>query len=219
MVPPAWSNALAATIQSDGYRVLLERVASERKKGSVYPPADEVFTALHLTPLEKTRVLILGQDPYHGPNQAHGLAFSVKPGIKPPPSLANIYKELATDVGAAKPSSGSLVPWAHQGVLLLNAVLTVRAGEPNSHRGYGWEALTDAIFQSVNALSSHVVFVLWGTWARKKAPLVDQTRHTLVEGAHPSPLAAKLWFGSRPFSRIDAALAAHGQPPIRWQLP
>jgi uracil-DNA glycosylase len=218
-VPTVWAEVLAPTLQNDAYRTLLERVAAERKKGPVYPPADEVFTALHLTPLAKTRVLILGQDPYHGPDQAHGLAFSVKPGIKPPPSLANIYKELATDLGAAKPASGSLVPWAQQGVLLLNAVLTVRRGEPNSHQGYGWEALTDAIFQAVNALSTPVVFVLWGAWARKKAPLVDLARHTLVEGAHPSPLSAKLWFGSKPFSRIDAALAAQAQTPITWQLP
>src|SRR5262249_491653 len=155
---------------------------------------DEVFSAFRLTPFQKTRVLVLGQDPYHGAGQAHGLAFSVKPGVKPPPSLVNIYKELHADLGCARPETGCLIPWAEQGVMLLNAVLTVREGEPNSHKGWGWEELTDAVISALDGRSEHLVFVLWGGHARKKAKLIDRRRHTIVEGAHPSPLSAKQWF-------------------------
>jgi len=194
----------------------MARVADERAKAVVFPPADEVFSAFHHTPFARTRVVILGQDPYHGEGQGHGLAFSVKPGVKTPPSLVNMYKELERDLGCAIPSTGSLLPWAKQGVLLLNTVLTVRSAEPNSHKGLGWEALTDAAIRVVSDRAEHAVFVLWGGHARKKAKLVA-AHHTLIEGAHPSPLSVKQFIGSRPFSKVNAALAAHGQPPIDWQ--
>jgi uracil-DNA glycosylase len=163
---------------------------------------------------------LLGQDPYHGPGQAHGLAFSVQPGVPPPPSLVNIFKELQSDVGAPKPRDGSLIPWAQHGVLLLNAVLTVRAGQPNSHAGHGWEAFTDAVIRAVSAKPEPVVFLLWGRYAQKKKPLIDASRHVVIEGTHPSPLSAKNgFFGSRPFSTINAALEERGRPPIDWRLP
>jgi uracil-DNA glycosylase len=215
-LPEDWAQVLAAELASLGE--LTTKIANERRQATVYPPADEVFSAFHLTPFAATRVLILGQDPYHGAGQAHGLAFSVKPGVKAPPSLVNIYKELNADLGCARPTTGCLVPWAQKGVMLLNAVLTVREGEANSHQGLGWERLTDAVIRELSARGEHLVFVLWGNYARKKAALIDKTRHTLVEGAHPSPLSAKLWFGSRPFSRINAALTAHGQAPIDWRI-
>lgn len=163
--------------------------------------------------------MLLGQDPYHDDGQAHGLCFSVRPGIKPPPSLANVYKELATDVpGFERPSHGHLVGWARQGVLMLNAVLTVEAHVAHSHCGRGWERFTDAAIAAVGARRPHVAFVLWGNVARTKAALVDQGRHTVIEGAHPSPLSYRHFAGSRPFSRVNTALAAHGQTPIDWRL-
>jgi uracil-DNA glycosylase len=165
-------------------------------------------------------VLLLGQDPYPTKGHAHGLAFSVQPGVRVPASLRNMYKELATDVGVVAPSHGSLVSWAEQGVLLLNAVLTVREGEPNSHRGRGWEIFTDEVIRKVNAKKTPVVFVLWGAYAQKKIPLIDTSRHKIVKAAHPSPLSAKNgFFKSRPFSQINAALEAAGRKPIDWQLP
>ncbi len=165
------------------------------------------------------RVLVLGQDPYHGEGQGHGLCFSVRPDVRTPPSLRNIYKELRDDLGHPVPDNGYLLPWARQGVLLLNAVLTVRGGEANSHKGRGWETFTDAVIASVAAREKPVVFVLWGAYARKKLRLIDTERHTVVQGAHPSPLSAKKFFGSRPFSQIDAALAAQGHPAIDWRIP
>jgi uracil-DNA glycosylase len=195
-------------------------VDTERRPHTIYPPEDEVFTAFRLTPLKEARVLILGQDPYHGPGQAHGLAFSVRPGVRPPPSLANIFKELKSDLGCRIPNNGSLVPWAQQGVMLLNAVLTVREGQPNSHKGKGWERFTDAVIRLLAAREEPVVFVLWGSYAIKKAGLIDTTRHTIVQSVHPSPLSARRgFFGSRPFSQINAALTASGQAPIDWQIP
>ena len=216
-LPPDWEEALRGDLQRIGFAALLERVAAERAAGEVFPPADETFTAFHATPFASTRVVILGQDPYHGPGQAHGLAFSVKPGVKPPPSLANIYRELRDDVGATIPDHGCLVGWAKQGVLLLNAVLTVRSGEAHSHKGIGWEGLTDAVIRALSARAEHVVFVLWGNFARKKARLID-ARHTIIEGAHPSPLSAKAFMGSRPFSKVNEALRRRGQAEIDWQL-
>jgi uracil-DNA glycosylase len=217
-LPADWAEVLALELGSPWYRQLLLEIAGEREGATVYPPVDEVFSAFHLTPFEKTRVLLLGQDPYHGAGQAHGLAFSVKPGVKAPPSLVNIYKELEADVGCERPATGCLLPWTQQGVMLLNAVLTVREGEPNSHKAKGWEQLTDAVIRVLNERAEHLVFVLWGSYARKKAALIDRKRHTIVEGAHPSPLSAKLWFGSRPFSQINAALSSHGQAPIDWRI-
>ncbi|MCA1596503.1 MAG: uracil-DNA glycosylase [Chloroflexi bacterium] len=164
--------------------------------------------------------LILGQDPYHDVNQAHGLAFSVRRGVRPPPSLVNIFRELQSDFGCRIPNNGFLAPWAEQGVLLLNAVLTVRAHSPNSHKGHGWETFTDSVIRQVNEKESPVVFVLWGGYARKKAALVDTGRHFIVESAHPSPLSAHNgFFGSRPFSQVNAALEKAGESPIDWQIP
>jgi len=212
-LPSDWAQVLDVDL-----RQLSQRLAGERARTAVYPPEAEVFSAFQLTPFADTRVLLLGQDPYHGPGQAHGLAFSVKPGVKPPPSLVNIYKELEADLGCARPDHGCLIPWAQRGVMLLNTVLTVRGGEPNSHKGWGWEALTDAVIRALDRRDQHVVFVLWGNHARKKAKLVDRARHTVVEGAHPSPLSAKQWFGSRPFSKINQALLKNGQAAIDWRL-
>ncbi len=194
-------------------------VTAERARYTVYPPEDEVFAALHMTPYVETRVLILGQDPYHGPRQAHGLCFSVRHGVRIPPSLANIHLELRDDVGIEPPDHGNLEPWAHQGVLLLNATLTVRAGQAASHQGRGWETFTDQVIRSVSAKEQPVVFVLWGSYARRKKALIDSSRHTIVESAHPSPLSAPNgFFGSRPFSRANAALTAAGLDPIDWRL-
>jgi uracil-DNA glycosylase len=185
----------------------------------VYPPPDEVFAALHLTPYAETRVVILGQDPYHGPGQAHGLCFSVRDGVALPPSLVNIYKELSDDLGIPPPRHGNLEAWARQGVLLLNATLTVRAGQAGSHQGKGWETFTDAVLATVNAKPEHVVFILWGGYARKKKALIDTGRHTVIESPHPSPLSAHNgFFGSRPFSRANAALVAAGRDPVDWDL-
>jgi uracil-DNA glycosylase len=185
----------------------------------VYPPPEDVFAALHLTPYAATRVLILGQDPYHGPRQAQGLCFSVRPGVRIPPSLVNIHKEMETDLGLPPPGHGNLEAWARQGVLLLNTTLTVRAGEAASHQGHGWETFTDEVIRTVAAKEQPVVFILWGSHARRKKAFVDTSRHTIVESAHPSPLSAHNgFFGSRPFSRTNEALAAAGLAPIDWAL-
>jgi len=220
LVPDSWQAVLGEETEKPYFTRLREFVEAERAAHQVFPPADDVFAALRLTPYERARVLILGQDPYHDDNQAHGLAFSVRPGIKPPPSLVNMFKELHDDVGARIPNNGYLVPWAEQGVLLLNAVLTVRAHEPNSHKGKGWETFTDAVIRVVNAKDGPVVFVLWGGYAQKKLALIDAARHTVIQSAHPSPLSARNgFFGSRPFSAINAALTARGALPIDWQIP
>ncbi len=215
-----WRPVLIAETERPYWKPLQQFVKDERKKYTVFPPDKEVFAALHLTPYEKVSVLILGQDPYHEAGQAHGLCFSVRPEVAIPPSLQNIYKELHDDLGCKIPNHGCLTSWAEQGVLLLNAVLTVRAHQANSHQGKGWESFTDAIIRAVNDKPDRVVFVLWGAYARKKAPLVDETRHVIIQSAHPSPLsAANGFFGSRPFSKINAALRAAGKPEIDWQIP
>jgi uracil-DNA glycosylase len=219
-LPTDWQAALGAEFEKPYFQRLSDFVDAERAEHKIYPPEDQVFSAFNHTPLEQVKVFILGQDPYHGPNQAHGLAFSVQPGIAPPPSLVNIFKEMRDDVGCKIPNNGYLVPWAERGVMLLNAVLTVRAHQANSHKSKGWEKFTDATIRAVNDKAEHVVFVLWGGYAQKKIPLIDDTRHTIVKSVHPSPLSAHNgFFGSRPFSQINAALEAHGQAPIDWQLP
>jgi uracil-DNA glycosylase len=217
LLPADWSALLEPDLERLELDALLRRVAAERASSRVYPPEREVFAAFHETPVERTRVVVLGQDPYHGAGQAHGLAFSVARGVKAPPSLVNMYKELESDLGCPIPQTGCLLPWARQGVLLLNTLLTVREAEPGSHRKLGWEPFTDAVITRLSARAEHVVFALWGNHARKKARLIDP-RHTLVEGAHPSPLSAKLWFNSRPFSKINEALRKHGQGEIAWRI-
>jgi uracil-DNA glycosylase len=218
-LPSDWAEVLRETLESPSFAKLERFVEEERRQFTIYPSEADLFSALRLTPYESVRVLVLGQDPYHGPGQAHGLAFSVQPGVPAPPSLVNIFKELRSDLGLPPPSSGSLVPWAQQGVLLLNAVLTVRASQPNSHAGQGWEALTDAVIRAVSARRQPVVFLLWGNYARKKKKLIDAARHEIIESAHPSPLSATSgFFGSRPFSRVNEALRGHGQRPIDWRL-
>ena len=218
-----WQAALAPDLSAPYFPTLAQFVAAERRAhpDSIFPAEHDVFSALQLTPLSCVRVFILGQDPYPTRGHAHGLAFSVQPEVKPlPASLRNIVKELESDLGLPKPTNGSLVAWAKQGVLLLNTVLTVREGEPNSHQGKGWETFTDAVIRAVSAKSESVVFILWGKPAQKKEALVDATRHTVLKSAHPSPLSAHTGFlGSRPFSQANAALVAAGQREINWQLP
>ena len=218
-LPKSWRPHLDAETEKPYFGALRRFVDGERRAHTVHPPEDEVFAALELTPYERVKVMILGQDPYHGPGQAHGLAFSVRPGVTPPPSLRNIFRELQADQGCPPPRDGSLVPWARQGVLLLNAVLTVRAGEPNSHQGKGWETFTDAVIRAVNERPERVVFVLWGGYAAKKEALIDAGRHAVLRAPHPSPLSAKRgFFGSRPFTKVNAALEESGQAPVEWCL-
>ena len=220
MTKTDWNPVLRAELAKPYWEPLQKFVAEERAQHTVYPSSDEVFSALYLTPFADVKVLILGQDPYHGPRQAHGLCFSVRPGIERPPSLANIFKELQDDLGLRPPNHGCLEGWAQQGVLLLNAVLTVRANNANSHQGKGWEQFTDEIIRTVNDKTDTVVFILWGAYARKKRALIDTARHVVIESAHPSPLSANNgFFGSRPFSRANAALIEAGRDPIDWFLP
>jgi len=218
-LPEDWQELLTDELEKPYFQQLYNFVLEERQKHTVFPPAKEVFSALRLTPYAKVKVMLLGQDPYHDHNQAHGLCFSVRPGITPPPSLRNIFKELQADLGCSIPNNGYLVPWAEQGMLLLNAVLTVRAHEPASHANKGWETFTDAIIRKVNDKPTPVVFVLWGNYARKKKALIDTSRHVIIESAHPSPLSAKQFMGSRPFSKINDALRGFGEEEINWQLP
>lgn len=219
MLPGTWQDVLGEELEKPYFKQLNEFVEEERERGPVYPPREEVFAALAATDYERVRVLVLGQDPYHGEGQGHGLCFSVRPGVRTPPSLRNIFKEMHEDLGHPIPDNGYLMPWAEQGVLLLNAVLTVRAGEANSHKGKGWEKFTDAVIKTVAARPEPAIFVLWGNYAKKKLPLIDEERHVVVQGAHPSPLSAKRFFGSRPFSQIDEALARQGHPAIDWRIP
>lgn len=218
-LPASWQGVLAEETAKPYFHQLTGFVAEQRAEHQVFPPAGEVFSALESTPYDRVKVLLLGQDPYHDDNQAHGMCFSVKRGVKVPPSLRNVYKEMATDLGISAPAHGNLQSWADQGVLLLNAVLTVRAHEANSHKGKGWEQFTDAVIRAVNDRAEPAVFVLWGNYAKKKLPLIDTSRHVVVQGAHPSPLSAKLFLGSRPFSQIDKGLADLGLTPIDWTLP
>jgi uracil-DNA glycosylase len=214
-----WNPVLRGEFAKPYWPELQAFVHRERQHHTVYPPHEEVFAALHLTPYATTRVLILGQDPYHGPRQAHGLCFSVRRGVAIPPSLVNIHKELHDDVGVEPPGHGNLEPWARQGVLLLNTTLTVRAGQAASHQGRGWETFTDEVIAAVDAKGHPVVFILWGSHARRKKALIDTTRHTVIESAHPSPLSAHNgFFGSKPFSRTNAALEAAGLDPVDWRL-
>ena len=213
-----WSSRLSEAFQSEKFQSLVQFVESERLKHTVFPPADEVFTAFRETSFADTKVVILGQDPYHGAGQAHGLSFSVKDGVKHPPSLRNIFKELASDVGHKVPEVGNLLGWSQQGVLMLNTVLTVQESQANSHRKKGWEEFTDAVIRSLNDHPHPVVFILWGSPAQKKEKLIDD-RHFLIKSVHPSPLSAhRGFFGSKPFSLANQYLVDAGLSPVDWQL-
>lgn len=215
-----WNPILRGEFAKPYWPELQSFVAEERRHHAVYPPKDEVFAALHQTAYADVKAVILGQDPYHGPGQAHGLCFSVRPGVPLPPSLRNIFQELASDVGVTPPNHGCLDAWADQGVLLLNTTLTVRAHAAASHQKHGWETFTDEVIRAVDAKDDRVVFILWGAAARKKKALIDRRRHAVIESAHPSPLSAHNgFFGSRPFSRTNAALAEAGRDPIDWAIP
>ena len=218
---PGWRERLASEFEQPYMAELKRFLLAERDRGKrIFPKGSEWFRALDLTPLEKVRVVILGQDPYHGLGQAHGLCFSVRHGVQPPPSLVNIFKELRSDLGVEPARHGFLEHWAEQGVLLLNSVLTVEMGRAASHRDKGWERFTDAIIAAVNDSDTPVVFMLWGSYAQKKAEFVDTSRHLVLKAPHPSPLSAHSgFFGCRHFSKANAFLEAHGLPPIDWALP
>ena len=214
-----WNPLLRAEFDEPYWADLQAFVADERRQHTVYPPHDEVFAALHLTPYAELKVVILGQDPYHGPRQAHGLAFSVRPGVRIPPSLRNIHTELHDDLGLPIPDHGSLEPWARQGVLLLNTSLTVRAGQAGSHAGQGWETFTDRVIDVAAAHHDPLVFILWGNHARRKRERIDTERHVVLESPHPSPFSANNgFFGSRPFGRTNEALARLGRERVDWDL-
>lgn len=218
-LPADWKGVLAEELKKPYFHELSEFIDRERAEHQVFPPEDEVFSAFKLTPYQSAKVLLLGQDPYHDEGQAHGLCFSVKPGVKPPPSLRNVFQELHRDLGWAIPNNGYLVPWAERGVMLLNAVLTVRAHKANSHKDKGWEQFTDAVIRTLNVRERPLVFLLWGAYAQKKIKLIDTQRHRVVTAAHPSPLSYKKFIGSRCFSAVNAALEELDQTPINWQLP
>ena len=219
MITGGWEAALRGEFRKPYYRSLYEKVRQEYETRIVYPPAEDLFQAFALTPLEQVKVVILGQDPYHEPGQAHGLCFSVRPGVEIPPSLVNIFQELKEDLGCAPPESGYLEKWARQGVFLLNTVLTVRAHQAASHRGLGWEQFTDAAIRALNAQDRPLVFMLWGRHAGEKSRLLNNPRHLVLTAPHPSPLSAyRGFFGCRHFSRCNEFLAAQGETPIDWQL-
>lgn len=217
---PGWKRELSAEFASSYMAELRAFLLAEKQAGArVYPPGPDIFNALNFTPFDQVKVVILGQDPYHGPEQAHGLCFSVRPGIDVPPSLVNIFKEIRADLGIEPPPHGHLEKWARQGVLLLNAVLTVRAHNAASHAGRGWERFTDAVIARLNRDREHLVFMLWGNYAQKKGAIIDRSRHLVLTAPHPSPLSAHRGFlGCRHFSRANTYLASHGMPPIDWNL-
>lgn len=215
-----WADLLNGELEKPYYKELRQFLISEYRTRQIFPDMYSIFNALHYTSYADTKVVILGQDPYHGDGQAHGLSFSVQPGIQPPPSLINIFKELETDLGCTLPNNGCLKPWAEQGVLLLNAVLTVRAHQAASHQGKGWEIFTDKIISLLNEREKPMAFILWGSPARRKKAMITNPKHFIVESPHPSPLSAfRGFFGSRPFSRVNEFLQSTGQEPINWQLP
>ncbi len=219
MITNDWLPALKGEFRKPYYAELFRFVQKEYNTTQVFPPADDIFNAFHLTPLSEVKVVILGQDPYHNVGQAHGLCFSVQPQVEIPPSLVNIYQELHDDLGCYIPNNGYLVKWAKQGVLLLNTVLTVRAHMANSHRGKGWEEFTDAAIRVLNEQDRPIVFILWGRPAQLKASMLDNPKHLILEAPHPSPLSAyRGFFGSRPFSKTNNFLVEHGETPIDWQI-
>lgn len=220
-IDPEWKEKLMPAFSDPGFADLKTFLLREKSAGhTVYPPGSRIFAAFDTTPWSKVRVVILGQDPYHGPGQANGLCFSVAPGVPFPPSLRNIFKEMQADLGAPPPKDGDLTPWARQGVLLLNATLTVRAHAAGSHQNQGWEAFTDEVVAELNRHPRRLVFVLWGSYARRKAAGIDRNRHAVLTAPHPSPLSAhRGFFGSRPFSQVNEILNSWGEPVINWTLP
>ena len=219
MITNDWLDEIQGEFKKPYYKELYQFVRDEYSKAVIYPPADDIFNAMHFTPLSKVKVVILGQDPYHNNGQAHGLSFSVQKGVDIPPSLVNIYKELHDDLGCTIPNHGCLTKWAEQGVLMLNTVLTVRAHQANSHRGIGWEEFTDAAILALNSQDRPIVFILWGAPAQRKKRMLTNPKHLILEAPHPSPLAAyRGFFGSKPFSQTNAFLEKNGIEPIDWQI-
>jgi uracil-DNA glycosylase len=219
-IDPSWKALLKDEFEQPYFAAIAEFLKKEKAAGKkIYPAGPLIFNAFNSTPVEAVKVVLLGQDPYHGPNQAHGLSFSVQPGVTPPPSLVNIFKELHDDVGVPIPNTGNLQPWAEQGVLLLNAALTVEHRQANSHAKIGWERFTDAVIHRISEEKEHLVFIFWGKFAQGKAVLVDEKKHLVIKSAHPSPYAAANgFFGSRPFSKTNAFLQKHGIGAINWDL-
>jgi uracil-DNA glycosylase len=217
-IAPSWRSALKDELSTPYMVKLLNYVEKERSKKTIYPPESEVYSAFNFTPLKKTKVVIIGQDPYHGEDQAHGLCFSVKPGVKVPPSLRNIYKELKRDLNLTTPTHGNLCSWAKQGVLLLNSVLTVEDGKPASHQKIGWEKFTDKVVEVVNSERENVVFMLWGNYAKKKGINIDRKKHLVLESGHPSPLSARFFTGNSHFSKANKYFKKTHQTPIDWSL-
>lgn len=214
-----WQELLEPEFEKEYYRKLRAFLAEEYKTRCIYPDKYDIFNALHFTEYKAVKVVILGQDPYHGPNQAHGLSFSVKPGVMAPPSLVNIYKELQTDLGCDIPNNGYLKKWADQGVLLINAVLTVRAGEANSHQNIGWEKFTDRVIELLNQREEPIVFILWGKNAQSKISMITNPKHLILKSVHPSPLSSyRGFFGSKPFSKANEFLVSRGMEAIDWQI-
>ena len=220
-IHPSWEKVLHNSFAASYFKELIAFVKQEYQQTSCYPPGKDIFAAFDHCPFDRVRVVLLGQDPYHGPGQAHGLSFSVPQGVAHPPSLINIFKELEEDLGHSYPTSGNLKPWAEQGVLLLNATLTVRAHQAGSHQGRGWERFTEEVIQCLSTQKKELVFMLWGGYAKKKQPLIDANNHCILTSGHPSPLSANrgYWFGNKHFSKCNTYLTARGHAPIDWQLP
>lgn len=217
-IDPTWLKALQAEFEAPYFAQLKQFLVDEKRQHTVYPQGTQIFSAFNHTPFDKVKVVVLGQDPYHGPGQANGLCFSVSPGIRKPPSLVNIFKEIQDDIGIPVPQTGDLTPWASQGVFLLNTVLTVRAGEANSHKNQGWEQFTSAVVRKISAEKSHIIFLLWGKPAQQKEELIDTTKHYVLKAAHPSPLAGGAFFGCKHFSKTNEILRSLGKEPIDWRV-
>ncbi len=216
-IHPSWLQVLKSEFEKDYFKQLKQFLLTEKQNHTVYPPGKFIFNAFNLTPFDAVKVVILGQDPYHGKGQAHGLSFSVPPGIKQPPSLKNIFKELHNDLNIPIPESGDLTCWAKQGVLLLNATLTVQEKRPASHQGKGWETFTDTVIKTISDKKQHVVFILWGAYAQQKIPLIDPSKHFIIRSPHPSPFSANRgFFGSKPFSKTNQKLSEWNTKPIDW---
>lgn len=216
-IEPQWKAQLSDIFETEQFRATAEFARNSYRAGIIYPPASKIFAAFDACPFDKVKVVILGQDPYHGAGQANGLCFSVNPGVRMPPSLVNIFKEVSSDTGAPMPADGDLSRWATQGVLLLNATLTVEADRAGSHQGHGWEEFTDEVIRRLSERRDNLVFILWGSYAGRKAAMIDQSRHLVLTSPHPSPLSAhRGFFGNHHFSRANAYLQAHGVEPVRW---